>query len=130
MNELLSIGEVAGRVGLRASAIRYYEDTGLLPLPARVSGQRRYEGATVDQLRLIRFCQQLGFSLAEIRQLVTPPKGKSAKQRWRELVDNKLVEIGTAMTRAQEMKRILEASRDCDCVSLDACRFLHDGTRA
>lgn len=129
MNELLSIGQVADGVGVRASAIRYYEATGLLPPPVRVSGQRRYERTAVDQLRLIRFCQQLGFGLSEIRQLLTSPKGKRAKQRWRELVDDKIAQTETAIARAQEMKRILEASRGCDCVSLDACEFLQDAGR-
>jgi len=127
---MLSIGEVASRVGLRPSAIRYYEEIELVRPAARVSGQRRYEPSTLEQLRLIRFCQGLGFSLAEMRQLVTPPKGKGAKQRWRELVDEKLAEIETAIARAHNVKRILEASRDCDCVSLDACRLLCDGHRA
>ena len=70
---MLSIGEVASRVGLRPSAIRYYEEIELVRPAARVSGQRRYEPSTLEQLRLIRFCQGLGFSLAEMRQLVTPP---------------------------------------------------------
>jgi len=128
--ELLGIGEVAGQVGLRPSAIRYYEEAGLVGPAARVSGKRRYRPSTIDQLRLIRACQRLGFSLAEIRQLVTPPKGKSAKQRWRELVEEKLAEIEVAMARARDVRRILEASRDCECVSLDACRLLRDGDPA
>lgn len=123
-NALLSIGEVAKAVGLRTSAVRYYEEAGLVRPAARVGGQRRYEPPAVDQLRLIGFCQQLGFSLAEIRQLVTPPKGKTAKQRWRELVDDKLVEIETTIAQAKAMKWLLTESRDCDCVSLDSCRFL------
>jgi len=129
-NGLLSIGEVAGSVGLRASAIRYYEEIGLVRPAARVSGQRRYEPTAVDQLRFIGFCQGLGFSLAEIRQLVTPPTGKSAKQRWRELVDHKLGELAAVIARARQVERILEVSRDCDCVSLDACRLLRDCERA
>ncbi len=46
----LSIGEVAAQVGLRTSAVRYYEDAGLLPEPERVSGRRRYGPETVDRL--------------------------------------------------------------------------------
>ena len=127
--ELLSIGAVATAVGLRPSAIRYYEDSGLVRPRARVSGRRRYGTEAVDQLRLIRFCQDLGFSLAEIRQLLTPPQGKTAKQRWRELVDEKLAEVDNVIARARQMKRLLNESRDCDCVSLDACRFLEKAPR-
>jgi MerR family transcriptional regulator, redox-sensitive transcriptional activator SoxR len=93
---------------------------------ARVGGRRRYEHAAVYQLRLIRFCQQLGFSLAEIRELVTPPNGQTAKDRWRRLVDDKLGELETAITQAREMTRLLKESRDCDCVKLDSCHFVRD----
>lgn len=124
--ELLGIGELANRAGLRASAIRYYEETGLLRPAARVSGRRLYEPSAVERLRLIRGCQQLGFSLADVRQLVTSPKGKTAKQRWRELVDGKLAEVEAAIARGRAVKRILQVSRDCDCISIEACSLLCD----
>ena len=128
-SELLTIGEVARAVGVRTSAIRYYEDTGLLRPAARVSGRRRYDPAAIDQLRLIGFCRELGFTLAEIRRLLTPAKGGTGKERWRELVDDKLEELDAVIARARQMKRVLNESRDCDCdcVSLDACRFLAGG---
>ena len=124
--ELLTIGDVARAVGVRASAILYYEDSGILEPAARISGRRRYDAAAVDRLRLIRFCQQLGFSLAEIRQLLTQPNGKSGRQRWRDLVDDKLEELETVIARARQVKRVLAESRACDCVSLDSCEFLRD----
>ena len=129
MAEMLAIGDVAAAVGLRPSAIRYYEAAGLVQPAARVSGRRRYDEAVVDQLLLIRFCQRLGFTLAEIRQLLTPAEAAAAKQRWRELVDAKLEEIEGVIARAREMKRVLAASRECDCLSLDACRFLRSAAR-
>jgi DNA-binding transcriptional MerR regulator len=49
---------------------------------------------------MIQFCQQLGFTLAEIRQLVTPPNGRNGKQEWRDLVDRKLLEVDGAIARA------------------------------
>ena len=126
MAELLTIGEVAAAVGLRPSAIRYYEDSGLLRPAVRISGRRRYDEQALDQLLLIRFCQGVGFTLAEIRELLSPAAGKAAKQRWRELVDDKLDELDDVIKRARRMKRVLEDSRDCDCVSLDACSFVRD----
>lgn len=122
----MTIGEVASVVGLRPSAIRYYEETGLMRPATRVSGRRRYDEQAVDHLLLIGFCQRLGFTLAEIRQLLTPAKGQAAKERWRELVDDKLDELEAAIARARQMKRVLQESRDCGCVSLDACRFVHE----
>jgi MerR family redox-sensitive transcriptional activator SoxR len=69
MVEELSIGEVARQVGIRASAIRYYEQAGLLPAPRRRSGQRRYDPDIIDRLALIEFAQQAGFTIGEIRTL-------------------------------------------------------------
>ena len=121
MSRLLTIGELAEAAGVRTSALRFYEDAGLLPPTARVSGQRRYDESAVGRLTVIRFCQQLGFSLREIRALLTPPRGKRQKQRWRDLVDDKLQELDGVVARVETMRTILELSRDCDCVDLEEC---------
>ncbi len=72
MNELnLTIGEVARRAGLRSSAIRYYEDIGVLPRPERTHGHRRYAPRVFQQLAFIQLAQQAGFSMAEIQTLVS-----------------------------------------------------------
>jgi MerR family redox-sensitive transcriptional activator SoxR len=122
----LSIGDVAKATGLRTSAIRYYEDSGVLPKPVRVSGKRRYDPDTVDRLTLIRFCGRLGMSLADVRGLLAAPRGSRAKDHWRQLVDGKLAEIGALIKSAQGVERILRESRDCDCVTLESCAFLVD----
>jgi MerR family transcriptional regulator, redox-sensitive transcriptional activator SoxR len=122
----LTIGEVARQVGLRSSALRYYEEAGVLPPPERLAGKRRYSPEVVDLLLLIRFCQRVGFSLAEVRELLAAPGGRRGKARWRELVDAKLTEVDALIEQAQAMKRVLEESRDCDCVTLESCSFLKD----
>ena len=63
----MTIGELAKRTGVRASRLRYYECTGILPKPERRSGARRYDLATVLVVRNVLIAQRLGFSLAEIR---------------------------------------------------------------
>lgn len=118
---LLSIGEVAARAGLRTSALRYYEAEGLLPADARVGGRRRYLPEAVERLTLIRFCQALGFSLAEIAAILEPPRGRAQKARWRGLVDAKLADLAGAVDRAEAMMAILRTSRDCDCVDVQEC---------
>ena len=65
----LTISEVARQVGLQASAIRYYEQIGLLPRAQRVNGQRRYDATTLYRLAIIQRARQLGFTLSEIRHL-------------------------------------------------------------
>lgn len=106
----LSIGRVATLIGVRASALRFYEETGLVPPVRREGGKRHYDAETVERLRLIRFCQEVGFSLAEIRRLLSGPQGRSGKQRWREVVDGKLLEVERTIHRAEAMKKILEES--------------------
>ena len=67
--DMLAIGEVAQRAGVRPSTIRYYESIGLLPPPARVNGRRRYDAAVLERLRIVRTAQEVGFTLDEIRDL-------------------------------------------------------------
>jgi MerR family redox-sensitive transcriptional activator SoxR len=122
----LSIGEVAAATGLQASAIRYYEEAGILPKADRVSGKRRYHPDMIDRLMLIRFCSRLGMRLVDIRQLLATPTGARAKEYWRRLVDGKLDDIADLISAARGVERILRESRDCDCVTLESCAFLGD----
>jgi MerR family redox-sensitive transcriptional activator SoxR len=121
VQELLSIGEVAARAGVRTSALRYYEDEGLLDPAVRESGRRRYDESAVERLTVIRFCQRLGFTLNEIRELLTPPRGREQKERWRGFVDAKLEELEETVERTRTMQAVLRVSRDCDCLDLTEC---------
>jgi MerR family redox-sensitive transcriptional activator SoxR len=119
----LTIGEVARQAGLHTSAIRYYEDIGVLPKPARVyGGHRRYSARVFQQLAFIQLAQQAGFSMAEIQTLVsgfdeTAPLGV----RWRTLAEQKLAELDVLISRAQSMKRVLKEGIRCQCLNLDEC---------
>ena len=83
----LTISEVARQAGIRASAIRYYESVGLLPLPKRVSGQRRYHAEILRRLAFIQAAQAVGFSVAEMQMLFHELDGDSplsgAGKAWR-----------------------------------------------
>jgi len=68
---MLTIGQVASRTGLRASAIRYYEAQGLLPRPSRQAGKRMYSAAILDRLAVIELAKIAGFGLSEIRVLLS-----------------------------------------------------------
>lgn len=74
---LLTIGELARRAGVTASAIRYYEDLGLLPAPARISGQRRYPEAAARLVGAILHYSDAGFTLAEQKALMASRKSAS-----------------------------------------------------
>ena len=123
MNELnLTIGEVASRAGLRSSAIRYYEDIGVLPRPGRTHGHRRYAPRVFQQLAFIQLAQQAGFSMAEIQALVSGfDENAPLGVRWRTLAEQKLAELDVLIARAQGMKRLLEEGIRCQCLNLDEC---------
>ncbi len=67
----MKIGELAARAGLNASALRYYEKIGLLAPPYRTGGQRRYPSDALDRALLIRFADDIGFTLGEINSFST-----------------------------------------------------------
>lgn len=118
----LTIGELARRAGLRASALRFYERAGLLAAPRRVAGQRRYPAAALGTLALIQLAQGAGMSLAEIRVLLhgfapgTPPA-----TRWQELAPQRIATLDAQIARMQEMRERLAATLACECPTLDIC---------
>ena len=118
----LSIGEVARRTGLRTSALRYYEDAGILPKPTRVSGQRRYDADIVRRVDLLRFAQQAGFTLDEIKSLFHGFGSETPlSARWRSLARKKLVELDELAARVARMHRALELSLECGCMRVEDC---------
>ena len=123
MDATLTVGQVAAAAGINASAVRYYERVGVLPLPERVSGQRRYSPDTVDRLQTIQAAQQAGFSLEEITQLLRGAEDGKAAEELRVLAERKLPDVEALIERAQTMKQWLELASDCRCGSLDVCRL-------
>jgi MerR family redox-sensitive transcriptional activator SoxR len=121
----LTIGEVAKRAGLRTSAIRYYEDAGILPPAERVSGQRRYDESVLARLAVIRLAQEVGFSVAEIRALVEGfDTAGVPSERWQEMARKKMADVDALLQRAERMKLLLEASMACGCLTLDTCHLV------
>ena len=116
---MLSIGEVAERTGLRPSALRYYEEVGLLSPPDRISGRRHYHASVLDRIRVISCAQSAGFRISEIRELLEGEDG--AQGAWRSLAERKLVEVNALIERAQATRRLLEDSLECCCQSLEEC---------
>ena len=118
----LTISEVARRAGIRTSAIRYYESVGLLPLPQRVSGQRRYHADILRRLAFIQAAQAAGFSVAEMQTLLHELDGDTPlSARWQSLAKRKLAEVDTLIHRAQSMRQMLEQGLHCSCPDLEQC---------
>ena len=120
---LLSISEVARRMGLKTSAIRYYEEFGILPPAIRVSGQRRYDQAALYRLAVVQRARQAGFTLDEIRTLFFGFKeGTRAEARWRQMANRKLAELEALVKQIQAMQTLLERMKTkCRCTTLEMC---------
>ena len=118
----LSIGEVAKRTGVRTSALRYYEEAGILPQPGRVNGQRRYDADSIHRIDVLRFAQQAGFTLEEIKTLFHGFGAETPlSSRWRSLAKAKLSELDLLAKRIKSMKRALELGLKCGCVRIEDC---------
>jgi len=118
----LSIGQVARRTGLRASALRYYEDAGLLAPPTRVKGRRVYGDDVVRRIDGLRFAQQAGFSLKEIKALFHGSGTKSTlSARWQSMARKKLAELDVLAARVVRMRQALELGLRCGCVRIEDC---------
>jgi MerR family redox-sensitive transcriptional activator SoxR len=128
----LRIGEVARHVGIRPSAVRYYEQAGLLPRPERAGGKRRYHHSIIRWLQFIGVARKAGFTIAETRQLVQrfAPSGAPARSIWKSLAERKLADLDAQIERIQEMKSILERGLACRCTSLDDCDLLSPSSDA
>jgi MerR family redox-sensitive transcriptional activator SoxR len=122
MPELL-ISEVARQIGVRASAIRYYEQIGILPPARRSGGQRRYDATVLYRLAVVQRARQMGFTLDEIRRLFFGfRKAVTASDRWRKLSEKKLADLELLAGQIKEMQRLLKRMiEDCGCDSLDQC---------
>jgi MerR family redox-sensitive transcriptional activator SoxR len=118
----MTIGEVAKRTGLRTSALRYYEDAGVLPAPRRVNGRRLYGEESVRVVEVLRFAQRAGFTREEIRTLFhgfgadTP-----LNERWDALAKARVAELDALIERAARMKQAILAGLGCGCVRVEDC---------
>ncbi len=128
----LTIGEVASRSGVRTSALRYYEERGLISSERTAGGQRRYARETLRRVAVIRAAQVLGLSLEEIRTALSElPRARTPdehdwerlSQAWRETLDARITELEALRDR-------LLGCIGCGCLSLERCALFNPGDRA
>lgn len=118
----LSIGEVAKRTGIRTSALRYYEEAGVLPAAARVGGRRRYDADIVHRIDVLRFAQQAGFTLEEIKTLFHGFGAETPlSTRWQSLARKKVHELDMLAKRIRRMQRALQLGLQCGCIRIEDC---------
>jgi DNA-binding transcriptional MerR regulator len=114
----LSIGQLSARTGVAVTALRYYDELGLVRPLRRVSGQRRYAESAVREVGVVLFLRDVGFSLGEIGELVA---GAPRTSRWSELIDRKLVALAEQEHQLVVARTALEHARDCPAEDPSGC---------
>jgi MerR family copper efflux transcriptional regulator len=115
----LTIGELARRAGVATSAVRYYEELGLLPAPARIAGQRRYPESAVGLVGTILLLRDVGFSLAEQKALMA--SRANALNDWRRLAQRKLAELDEQIAKAQAAREAIKHALRCRHEDIQQC---------
>ena len=132
MDSVLTISEVARRSGVASSALRFYEERGLIASQRAGSGHRRYPRSTLRRIAFIVFAQRVGLTLEEIgAALAQLPAGKVPTREdwarlsgaWRERIDERIGEL-------QRLREGLTACIGCGCLSIDHCALANPADRA
>ncbi len=128
----LSIGAVAARAGVAVSALRFYEDRGLISSHRSPGGQRRYSRAVLRRVAFVQAAQRVGLSLDDIRRALdtlpdddhlTAKDWKRLSAAWRPVLDERIRLL-------QGLRDELDSCIGCGCLSLERCRLRNFGDRA
>jgi MerR family redox-sensitive transcriptional activator SoxR len=130
--DLLTIGEVSRRSGVAASALRFYEDRGLIESERAGSGHRRYRRPVLRRIAFIVFAQRVGLTLDEIGTELAklPPDRAPTRRDWSRLTTTWSARIDDRIAELQRLQRGLTECIGCGCLSLDRCRLANPGDRA
>jgi len=132
VSALLTIGEVSRRSGVASSALRFYEERGLIASERLGSGHRRYPRLVLRRIAFIVFAQRVGLSLDEIgAELASLPADRAPTRRdwsrlsqgWRERIDERIAEL-------ERLRVGLTDCIGCGCLSLDRCKLSNPNDRA
>jgi MerR family transcriptional regulator, redox-sensitive transcriptional activator SoxR len=127
--ELLTIGQVAERSGVPHTALRFYEESGLIAAERTSGNQRRYPRAVLRRLAFIRTAQRVGLSLEQIRDALTGlPNGRPPnKTDWARLSRSWQTELDARIDALQRLRDRLTSCIGCGCLSLRSCTlYNHD----
>src|SRR5919106_2301350 len=132
MADLLTIGEVSRRSGVASSALRYYEDRGLIASERAGSGHRRYARAVLRRIAFIVFAQRIGLTLDEIGAELAklPPDRAPDRDDWERLSGTWRTRIEERIAELERLKLGLTECIGCGCLSLDRCKLANPDDRA
>ena len=132
MSQLLTISETSRRSGVASSALRYYEERGLISAEREGSGHRRYPRPVLRRIAFIVFAQKVGLSLEEIAAELDklPPQGVPSRRDWSRLSATWRARIDERIAELERLKAGLTECIGCGCLSLDRCRLANPDDRA
>jgi MerR family transcriptional regulator, redox-sensitive transcriptional activator SoxR len=132
MSSLLTIGEVSRRSGVAASALRFYEERGLIRSDRTGSGHRRYPRPVLRRIAFIVFAQRIGLSLEEIEVELSklPPDRAPTRRDWSRLSSKWTARIDQRIAELERLRAGLTECIGCGCLSLDRCQLANPGDRA
>jgi MerR family redox-sensitive transcriptional activator SoxR len=128
----MTIGEVAARSGVATSALRFYEEQGLIRSERTGAGHRRYPRAVIRRVAFIVFAQKIGLSLEEIRaELARLPSNRvPEREDWAKLSTGWTTRIQARIAELERLRAGLTECIGCGCLSLDRCQFANPGDAA
>ena len=132
MSNLLPISEVARRSGVASSALRFYEERGLITSERAGSGHRRYPRPVLRRIAFIVFAQRIGLTLDEIGEELAklPPDRAPSRRDWERLSSTWTHRIDDRIAELERLRAGLTECIGCGCLSLDRCRLANPGDRA
>ena len=132
MDTLLTIGEVSRRSGVAASALRFYEERGLVTSERAGAGHRRYPRPVLRRIAFIVFAQRIGLTLDEIGTELArlPPDRAPTRRDWSQLSSKWTARIDERIAELERLRTGLTECIGCGCLSLDRCRLANPGDRA
>ncbi len=131
-NDLLPIGVLAQRTGLAVSAIRFYEEKGLITSLRTSGNQRRFLRSDIRRLSFILIAQKLGLGLVEIEiELAKLPQGRTPSQSdWQRISRSMRVQLDAKIQLLTRTRAKLEECIGCGCLSLQRCHLYNKDDRA
>jgi MerR family redox-sensitive transcriptional activator SoxR len=132
VTELLTISEVSRRSGVASSALRFYEQRGLIASERAGSGHRRYQRPVLRRIAFIVFAQRVGLTLDEIGQELAklPPDRAPDRRDWARLSKGWSARIDDRIAELERLKHGLTECIGCGCLSLERCQLANPGDRA
>src|SRR5215470_8526756 len=132
MDPMLTISEVSRRSGVASSALRFYEERGLITSERAGSGHRRFPRAVLRRVAFIVFAQRIGLSLEEIgTELAKLPADRiPTRSDWSRLSGEWMRRIDQRIGELQRLKAGLTACIGCGCLSIDRCKLANPADRA